>query len=192
MLSPACHSSRFIILSASSGSLRNSSTPGSLTGSRTQGLDRASLGVIWITLFLSIIAGSAVERTGVGDWRQHRNVLLAIATLLVVVGATIRLFAILTLKKFFTVRVTIRNDHRLIQHGLYAYIRHPSYLGALLGFLGVGLGMCNGFSLLIVFVPILGAFLYRIHVEERALQERFGEDYTAYCRSTKRLLPLLY
>jgi len=118
--------------------------------------------------------------------------LLVIATLLVVVGATIRLFAIVTLKKFFTVRVTIHSDHRLIQRGLYAHIRHPSYLGALLGFFGVGLGMCNGFSLLIVFIPILAAFLYRIHVEERALQERFGEEYTAYCRSTKRLLPLLY
>ena len=161
-------------------------------GSRAQGLDRASLGLIWITLVLSITAGSAVEKTGVGDWHQHQDVLLVIATVLVVLGATLRLLAIVTLKKFFTVRVTILSDHRLIQHGLYAHIRHPSYLGALLGFFGIGLGMCNGFSLLIVFVPILGAFLYRIQVEERALQQRFGEEYTVYCHSTKRLLPLLY
>lgn len=162
------------------------------TGSRTQGLDRASLRVLWITLLLSIITASAVKKTGIGDWRQYQDLLLLTAALLVVVGATIRILAIATLKKFFTVRVTILSDHRLIQQGLYAYIRHPSYLGALIGFFGVGLGMCNGFSLLIVFVPILVAFLYRIHVEESALRQRFGEEYAAYCKSTKRLLPLLY
>jgi protein-S-isoprenylcysteine O-methyltransferase Ste14 len=88
--------------------------------------------------------------------------------------------------------VTILSDHQLIQHGLYVHVRHPAYLGALTGFLGVGLGMCNGLSLLIVFVPILGAFLYRIRVEENALQQRFGPEYEAYCRSTKRLVPWLY
>ena len=162
------------------------------TGIRTQGLDRASLGAIWITLLLSILAGSIMRKLGLGDWRRHERVLLVAATLLVVVGGAIRLTAILTLEKFFTVRVTILNDHRLIQRGLYAQVRHPSYLGALIGFFGVGLGMCNWLSLPIVFLPILGVFLYRIHVEERALQQHFGQEYEAYCRSTKRLVPWLY
>jgi protein-S-isoprenylcysteine O-methyltransferase Ste14 len=118
--------------------------------------------------------------------------LLLTATVLVVAGVAIRLLAIVTLKKFFTVHVTILGDHQRIQRGLYAHIRHPSYLGALIGFLGVGLGMCNGLSLLIVFLPILSAFLYRIHVEEQALQQRFGREYTVYCESTNRLTPRFY
>jgi protein-S-isoprenylcysteine O-methyltransferase Ste14 len=162
------------------------------TGIRAQDLDRASLGAIWITLLLSILAGSIVRMLGFGDWHRHDRVLLATASLLVVVGGAIRLTAILTLKKFFTVRVTILSDHRLIQRGLYARVRHPSYLGALIGFFGVGLGMCNWLSLPVVFLPVLGAFLYRIRVEERALQQRFGQEYEAYCRSTKRLVPWLY
>jgi len=161
-------------------------------GIRAQGLDRSSLGTIWITVLLSILTGSIVQKLGPGDWHQHKRVLLATATLLVVAGGAIRLTAILTLKKFFTVRVTIFSDHRLIRRGLYAHVRHPSYLGALLGFFGVGLGMCNWLSLLIVFLPILGAFLNRIRVEEHALQQRFGVEYAAYCRSTKRLVPWLY
>ncbi|HXI83487.1 MAG TPA: isoprenylcysteine carboxylmethyltransferase family protein [Verrucomicrobiae bacterium] len=161
-------------------------------GIRAQGLDRASLGAIWITLLLSILTASIVQKLGPGDWHEHKRVLLAAATLLVVVGGAIRLTAILTLKKFFTVRVTILSDHRLIRRGLYAHVRHPSYLGALIGFFGVGLGMCNWLSLLIVFLPILGAFLYRIRVEESALRQRFGREYEVYCRSTKRLVPWLY
>jgi len=161
-------------------------------GSRASSLDRGTLGVLWITILLSILGGSVVRILGIGDWHQHTRALLIAATLLIVVGGTIRLTAILMLKKFFTVRVTILSDHRLIQRGLYARTRHPSYLGALIGFLGVGLGMCNGLSLLIVFLPILAAFLYRIHVEERALQQRFGQEYAAYCNSTKRLVPWLY
>lgn len=163
-----------------------------LAGSRATNLDRASLGFIWITISLSILGGSVARILGIGDWHQHQRALLIAATMLIVVGVTIRLTAIFTLKKFFTVRVTILSDHQLIQRGLYAHIRHPSYLGVLLAFLGVGLGMCNGLSLLIVFLPILGAFLYRIHVEECALQQRFGPEYAAYCDSTKRLVPWLY
>jgi protein-S-isoprenylcysteine O-methyltransferase Ste14 len=161
-------------------------------GSDAPSVDRASLGVIWITIFLSILGGSVAKIPGVGDWHQHERALLIAATVLIVVGVTIRFTAILTLKRFFTIRVTILSDHQLIQHGLYVHVRHPAYLGALTGFLGVGLGMCNGLSLLIVFVPILGAFLYRIRVEENALQQRFGPEYEAYCRSTKRLVPWLY
>lgn len=161
-------------------------------GVRSQGLDRDSLGILWVTMLLSIFAGSAARKLDLADWQQYKHMLLLVATVLVIVGATIRLLSILTLKNFFTVRVTILGDHRLIQRGLYAHIRHPSYLGALIGFFGVGLGMCNGLSLLIVFFPILGAFLYRIHVEEHALQQRFGPEYAAYRSSTKRLIPWLY
>jgi protein-S-isoprenylcysteine O-methyltransferase Ste14 len=161
-------------------------------GSSASSVDRASLGLIWITIVLSILGGSVVRILGIADWHQHKRALLITATVLIVVGVTIRLTAILTLKRFFTIRVTILSDHQLIQRGLYAHIRHPAYLGALIGFLGVGLGMGSGLSLLIVFLPILGAFLYRIHVEENALQQRFGQEYTAYCDSTKRLVPGLY
>jgi protein-S-isoprenylcysteine O-methyltransferase Ste14 len=52
--------------------------------------------------------------------------------------------------------------------------------------------MCNWLSLLIVFLPILGVFLYRIRVEERVLQQHFGQEYEVYCRSTKRLVPWFY
>jgi protein-S-isoprenylcysteine O-methyltransferase len=58
----------------------------------------------------------------------------------------------------------------------------------------VGLGLCFGNWLTILFltVPIIGAFLWRIRIEERALTGALGEDYRAYMRRTKRLIPWLY
>jgi protein-S-isoprenylcysteine O-methyltransferase Ste14 len=40
--------------------------------------------------------------------------------------------------------------------------------------------------------PIFLAFLYRMNIEERALVAGLGENYSAYQRRTKRLLPLVY
>jgi len=34
--------------------------------------------------------------------------------------------------------------------------------------------------------------LYRIRVEEVALTDQFGDEYTQYCRRTKRLIPFVY
>jgi protein-S-isoprenylcysteine O-methyltransferase Ste14 len=46
--------------------------------------------------------------------------------------------------------------------------------------------------LAIIVLPPIVALLYRIHVEELALTSAFGNDYTDYSRSTKRLIPFVY
>jgi protein-S-isoprenylcysteine O-methyltransferase Ste14 len=47
-------------------------------------------------------------------------------------------------------------------------------------------------SILFLSLPIIGAFLRRIRIEERALVEALGEQYRAYMRRTKRLIPFIY
>jgi protein-S-isoprenylcysteine O-methyltransferase Ste14 len=62
----------------------------------------------------------------------------------------------------------------------------------LLVFLAVGLHARNWIGLAVAFLPTTAALLYRMDVEERALTEAFGEEYVAYSRDTKRLVPGLY
>jgi len=112
--------------------------------------------------------------------------------LLILSGMIIRIIAIRTLGKFFTVDLGIDNDHRLINKGLYKYIRHPSYTGSLLSFLGLGLSLNNWISLLVIFVPVLVAFIYRINIEEKLLLAQIGPEYSDYKKQTKRLFPLIY
>jgi protein-S-isoprenylcysteine O-methyltransferase Ste14 len=56
----------------------------------------------------------------------------------------------------------------------------------------MGLRTRNWLGLAFSVVPPLLALLYRIHVEEAALTGAFGEQYTEYSRTTKRLIPGVY
>ncbi|HWA08551.1 MAG TPA: isoprenylcysteine carboxylmethyltransferase family protein [Opitutaceae bacterium] len=107
-------------------------------------------------------------------------------------GIALRWYSILLLGHFFTVNVAIASDHRLIDVGPYRYLRHPSYTGALLQFLGLGLCIGNYASLALLLIPVFLAFRRRMEVEEAALTEAFGDDYRAYMCRTRRLVPFVY
>ena len=111
---------------------------------------------------------------------------------MIILGILIRAWAIVTLRKYFTVNVTVREDHRLIRTGPYRLLRHPSYTGALLSFYGFALAIENLWGALIVILPITYAFFVRMRVEEAVLRAAFPEDYPAYERETRRLIPFIY
>lgn len=103
----------------------------------------------------------------------------------------IRLIAVFSLGKMFTVDVTIRKDHALKKNGIYKFLRHPSYAGSLLSFIGFGLSLNNWVSLLIVFIAILSVFLLRINIEEKLLLQQFGKEYVDYKKKTAALIPFI-
>jgi protein-S-isoprenylcysteine O-methyltransferase Ste14 len=109
--------------------------------------------------------------------------------LLMVIGIGLRLWAIFTLGRFFKFQVVIQEGHRVVQTGPYRRIRHPSYTGTLIAFLGAGVALGSWLSVLaLVLVPLAG-FLVRIRVEEAALEDALGEQYRAYAARTRRLVP---
>jgi protein-S-isoprenylcysteine O-methyltransferase len=101
----------------------------------------------------------------------------------------VRWTAIYQLKHFFTVNVALSKDHELIQTGLYRFIRHPSYSGALISFFGLGVAFANPLSTFAISMPIFLVFRFRIVVEETVLLEHFGSAHSDYCTNTSRLLP---
>lgn len=102
--------------------------------------------------------------------------------LLMATGMGLRFRAIQVLAQFFTVDVGIREDHTLIHHAPYRWLRHPSYTGALMTFLGFALALGNIWSLLALMLPVTAAFLCRIRIEERVLAEAFPDQYPDYAR----------
>lgn len=117
--------------------------------------------------------------------------LLYVGLGMVLLGMAIRFVAIATLKKNFSGRLRIRNDHTLIKNGIYHWVRHPAYLGAILLFLGIPVMASSilGFLVMFLLVPYL---LHRIKLEERMLIGRFGAEYEEYKEHSKRLIPFLY
>jgi len=156
-----------------------------------QGADKNTELYLWLSIIISITIGVFISRMfALPIFLNERLKLIGITV--IIIGILIRLIAIKQLGKFFTVDVTIRNDHQLMQSGFYKYVRHPSYTGALLSFLGFGLSLNNWLSLAIVFLPTLFAFIHRMNIEEKVLTEQFGKQYQDYVSKTKRILPFVY
>lgn len=158
-------------------------------------------GKISNAVIMTVGLGSILLGTTVGFLAKFMNMrwlfnpdyfISSLGLVLIIVGVVIRWSAVLTLKKYFTVDVTILNDHKLIRSGVFKYIRHPSYFGLLIAVLGLGITMVNWLSVIILLVPHAIIIIMRINEEERALEEHFGRDYENYRRNTERLTPLIY
>ncbi|MDD9940487.1 MAG: isoprenylcysteine carboxylmethyltransferase family protein, partial [Myxococcales bacterium] len=117
---------------------------------------------------------------------------IALGALLIVTGAALRLWAIITLGRFFSARVALQEQHRLVREGPYRWIRHPSYTGALLLLLGAPLLLQTPVSLGIAATALGIAYFRRITAEEALLRTHFGNAFECYERETKRLIPLLW
>ncbi len=147
---------------------------------------------MWVVISLSLAGGIYFAFSGLGALGCCLRTFSALGIGLIVLGQSIRLIAINTLKKFFTTNVAILPVHRLIKRGVYKIIRHPAYLGDILSFAGLGIAFCNWLSFLFIFFPAAGVFLYRIKLEEEALVSAFGQEYLSYMERTYRLLPGIY
>jgi protein-S-isoprenylcysteine O-methyltransferase len=154
--------------------------------------DRGSLRLILLvgggSVFVAIKARALLPEAAFA----HIYWFYALGTALLAGGLLCRWLAIIYLGRFFTVNVAVAVDHRVIESGPYRYIRHPAYLGALMAFLGLGICFFNLISLLAIVVPMTVVFLWRIHVEEAALNTALGENYRSYAQHTKRLIPFVY
>jgi protein-S-isoprenylcysteine O-methyltransferase Ste14 len=102
------------------------------------------------------------------------------------------LYSIHTLGAYFRGTVHVQDGHRVICHGPYRLLRHPSYAGGLLGVLGFGLTSGNLAAAGVLLAFLLVGMLYRIQVEERLLRTELGDAYRDYADRTARLIPGLW
>jgi protein-S-isoprenylcysteine O-methyltransferase Ste14 len=145
------------------------------------------VGSVWIGVLVANSISYGIRSTAI---RWQRPLVFGAGLVLMASGYLFRLYAIRVLGRFFTVVVATRRDQRVIEVGPYRYVRHPSYTGSLVTFVGMCLALTNWLALAALLVPIAG-YGYRIAVEEAALQEALGDEYRAYMRRTKRLIPYI-
>ena len=154
--------------------------------------DRSTLGVIWLVIAVSVMVGVFIAQNFRGAALPHGQMFASSGVVLFVAGLILRWWAIITLGRFFTVDVTIETDHGLVERGPFRIVRHPSYSGVLLAFVGLALSMGNWAALLVILIPIGAAFIHRMNVEEDALSRALGVRYAEYMKRTKRLVPFIY
>lgn len=113
-------------------------------------------------------------------------------TLVLVAGCLLRRHCFRMLGNSFTGDVRVPERAEVISDGAYAFIRHPSYTGAMLMYLGIGLALGSWGSAIMMLVSSFAVYSFRIKVEERVLVEGLGEPYREFMRTRKRLIPFVY
>jgi len=150
--------------------------------------DRGSGALIIFTVFVSIILAFSFGYAGIGmlpDWVFYPGIFLMLA------GVLVRQWAIAVLGRFFSLTVRVAEDHLVVEKGPYRLVRHPSYTGVLITFVGLALAVQSWGALLVLLVVFSLSYGYRMRVEEKALLSALGQAYASYMKRTKRLIPYL-
>lgn len=153
--------------------------------------DRGSLWLLYGLITLGYALSFSIGATKLGrvyPW----NTFFAMGMALAAIGLAVRIHSIQTLKQFFTYSVTKVDNQKIVESGLYKFIRHPGYLGQLMIFFGISISVSNWLSVLLMMVPVTVGYLYRIQVEERFMLKEMGEDYLDYRSRTKKIIPMIY
>ncbi|MCZ0997394.1 isoprenylcysteine carboxylmethyltransferase family protein [Streptomyces mirabilis] len=147
--------------------------------------------VVFVVLIISGLALAPPIRLWVPSLSYSTHDLSVRAAVLVTAwaGIALRVWAIITLGRFFRGTVHIQQGHEVVSSGPYRWMRHPSYSGMLLAGLALALPLDNAAAWLVFTACALTAVAYRVRVEERMLLNVLGEEYRSYAARTHRLIP---
>jgi protein-S-isoprenylcysteine O-methyltransferase Ste14 len=113
------------------------------------------------------------------------------AIVMFIIGLIISISGHVAINKNYSWTLEIREEHTLVENGLYKYVRHPIYLGTFIRVIAIPIYTSSlpGFLFGLLAIPVLN---YRIGIEERMLIEEFGEEYIRYRERTWKLFPYLF
>lgn len=112
----------------------------------------------------------------------------ALALLVAVKGLWIAAAGVIAFRKADTTvnPMTPEASSRVVQHGIYRHTRNPMYLGFLFVLVAWAMWLAAPSALLGPVLYIAWMTRFQILPEERALAERFGDEFRDYCRRTRR------
>jgi protein-S-isoprenylcysteine O-methyltransferase Ste14 len=116
--------------------------------------------------------------------------LLCVALAVETAGIAFAIVAREYLGSMWSGRVTLKEDHRIVQSGPYRIVRHPIYTGVLTAVLGAVLARGN-LAALAAFVFIAVGLARKIVAEEALLREHFGAAYDDYRKKVAAIIPFI-
>jgi protein-S-isoprenylcysteine O-methyltransferase Ste14 len=152
---------------------------------RDKGSNLLIYGAIYVAICIAfVVAGDNIAM--LPNWFFYPGIILML------LGIIVRQWSISILGRFFSTAIGVQKEHKVVDSGPYRYIRHPSYLGALLTFIGIGLALCSWGAIIPLLIMFTLAYGYRMQIEEKFLTSELGEDYIQYMKRTRRLIPYIY
>ncbi len=92
------------------------------------------------------------------------------------------------LGEFYTFKLFVKESHKVVDVGPYAYIRHPLYT-IYLSWIASTMFFLPHYSVPVLLAMALAGFSLMAAREERMLCEELGDPYAAYVRRTGKFLP---
>ena len=109
---------------------------------------------------------------------------------LVVAGFLFAWWARIHLGTLWSGTITRKQDHRIVDTGPYAFVRHPIYTGLLLAGFATAIARGRWEALVGASLFALGCWI-KARQEERFLSEELGPEYAAYRKRVHMLVPYL-
>jgi len=141
-----------------------------------------SLSIVCLAPYVDRHTGSAAA---IGEAGRY------VGLVLVALGFAFMQLAERHLGRQFSVEVTLQENHQLVQHGVYTYVRHPRYLGILLFFAGIVLVFHASWVMVLV-LALLAVLVWRVYAEESLLRQEFGQAWDEYRARSWRLIPFVF
>ncbi len=130
--------------------------------------------------------------TGIGVLGSRfipRNIIVAILGVIFTwAGIALAIWARYHLAEYWSARVTIKEDHRLIRTGPYTHLRHPIYSGLILATIGSAVAIDEWRCILGLCLVVLG-YCLKAKKEETMLSHQFGDAFRDHQKHTGFLLP---
>ncbi len=162
-----------------------------LRGSGQEGTKKWDYGFLLIYFFTTIVIIPLVAGLDVGrfHWSSLDFPFMIVGIILYVFSFALVLWAMVVNQHFEgTVRIQEEREHKVVSSGPYKIVRHPGYVGMILGSFAPSFIVGSFFSLIPVVVIII-AVIMRTHFEDKLLRLEL-EGYADYVKKTKyRLIP---
>jgi protein-S-isoprenylcysteine O-methyltransferase Ste14 len=136
-----------------------------------------------------LLFGGFMGFGALGERVFHRTYATSVTgVVLTWIGISLALWARWHLGQYWSGRITLKQDHKLIRTGPYAHFRHPIYSGIILAAIGGALAI-DKWRCVAGVAAIILAYLIKGKKEESVLATQFGEEFREHCRHTGFLFP---
>jgi protein-S-isoprenylcysteine O-methyltransferase Ste14 len=156
---------------------------------RTEPLSSRLVQLSWAFLSVALLSFGRLPWGPLGIRVIPRSFVLGNAGLaLTIVGIAFALWARFYLGRNWSGRVTLKENHELIRTGPYAIVRHPIYTGFLVALTGTVIAI-GEIRAILALVIVAAGLHFKSKTEEQFMSDKFGNQYAAYRREVKSLIP---
>jgi protein-S-isoprenylcysteine O-methyltransferase len=118
------------------------------------------------------------------------DAILVVASILCICGLGVCLWARAVLGRNWSGTITLKENHELIVRGPYRFVRHPIYTGLLAMMIATAIAQ-GPLAGIIGVVLVSVSFWIKLSDEEEVMMKQFPEDYAAYRKRVKRIIPFV-